>query len=288
MLSIKPKTLSLSIALTLGAISGIASADSANGILTMNLDAAALATLNGGMNADGGRYIYVEEFFNQSYNTVPALFGAGAPDPTPGTGMVSSLGMQFVVNPSSIAQLAGQRLHQATTFNYTGTPTVGTGQIGLSGAIRIKDITGGTTIMQELSLYYDANRINAGGFGGSGWTLKTTIPGFGDSILFDLKNVTTSTVGGNLALTGDLIFGNGIWGQLYALNSAAQAQIVGNVNLQPVAAPTPTPTPPPGPGVNGTTGAQSIPTLSEWGMIILSGLLVAFGARRSQKIIDKK
>jgi hypothetical protein len=44
-------------------------------------------------------------------------------------------------------------------------------------------------------------------------------------------------------------------------------------------------TDPGGPGVPATAAAvASIPTLSEWGMIVMSGLLMLFGMARLRKI----
>lgn len=42
--------------------------NTATGILTMNLNQVTLATLNGGNNAEGKRFLFVEDFFDQRYN----------------------------------------------------------------------------------------------------------------------------------------------------------------------------------------------------------------------------
>ncbi|NOT86342.1 MAG: fibronectin type III domain-containing protein [Methylococcaceae bacterium] len=215
--------------------SWLANADTATGIMTVDMNATALANLQG--VAGLGRYMYLEDFLNQTYNNIPIT--ATTPDPTPGTAEVPALGLQFVVNAPTITSPIPQRLNQPTTLNYTGDPTAGTGQVGFSGALRLlSDFSTGYLQMVEWSMYYDAARVNVGGFGESGWIIKANEPAFpfglGSHTLFALKNVTTATVNGALSLSGDLIFGIEDWSTLLlGLNATDAGTVVGHVNLQP-------------------------------------------------------
>jgi len=219
---LQPK-ISASFALTCILLSSAASADTATGILTINLDANTLATMDGGANTVGHRTLYVDQFYNQSFNN-QAITGADTPSGT----SASATDMQFVVNGASITSTAGSgRLLQPTSFEYSGDPTTGTGQIGLSGALTVSsDNWSGYLLMSELSLKYSSGE----------WVLYTNQPIFGTVALFDLSNVTTSTnSAGLLSLSGSLVF-DPAWGGFMGVDSTT---VVGNVNLAPAAVPVP-------------------------------------------------
>jgi hypothetical protein len=215
--------LSVSFALIGMLLSSAASASTASGTLAMNLDANALASFNGGANTVGSRYLYVDEFYNQSFNNV-AITSANSLS----GGLASSTDLDFTVNGSSITSTPGTgRLLQATSLNYGSDPTTGTGQIGLSGAITVSsDIFSGYLLFSELSLKYTNGE----------WVLSTNQPIFGTQALFDLTNVLTSTnSAGLLSLTGNLVF-DPAWGSFIGVNSST---VVGNVSLAPAAVPVP-------------------------------------------------
>ncbi|NOT86341.1 MAG: fibronectin type III domain-containing protein [Methylococcaceae bacterium] len=242
--------------LSLLAAPWVANAETANGIMTVDINAAMLAGL--GNTVSPSRYLYLEDFINETYNNAP-ITSTGAvpsliltPNPTALYNEVPALGLKFPVNSATIAPSTATstippfnivRILQATTLNYTGSPTSGTGKVGFSGALRLKsDVFTGWLKMPEWSLYYDAARVNIGGFGESGWIIKAneagSPDGFGPHTIFALKNVTTSSVNGALNLSGDLIFGIEDWGSSLFFNLSAidAAKIIGHVNLVPVPA----------------------------------------------------
>lgn len=209
----------------------LATAHGASGAMTLNLDENALAKLNGGSNTLGKRFMYLEEYLDQTYNNV--LIDGATPDPTPGTNPIPAKGLQFVVNGASIASPNPTlRTNVATNFSFNDDPTKATGQVGFSGAIRFRsDSWKGILSMSELSLHYEASRAAAGG---TGWVIKTNQPFFGSNGLFDLTNVTTYVINGALGLTANVAFALE-WSVVMAI---LPGDIVGNVCLQPAAAST--------------------------------------------------
>ena len=103
--------------------------------------------------------------------------------------------------PTPPAGLPG-RFPKASTFDYTGDPTTGTGVIGLAGAHVADGSFNGELIFGDYDLRYDASRVgNAAG--GSGWFLTNNISFSSES--WDLTNVATTIIdGNNFSLSGDV------------------------------------------------------------------------------------
>ena len=201
--------LSASFAVISILLSSAATANSASGTLTMNLDANALASFNGGANSVGSRYLYVE-----SYNNATAT---------------SSTGLAFTVNGSSNTSIPFDSFFQTTNLNYGSDPTTGTGQIGLSGVVAVQsDFFSGYLQFSDLSLSYSTSDGQ--------WEIATHEAGFGTDKLFDLYNVVTSTnSAGLLSLTGNLVF-DPQWASFLNVDSTTT---VGSVSLAPAAVPVP-------------------------------------------------
>ncbi len=190
-------------------LSSAASANTASGMLTLNLDANALASFNGGSNSVGSRYLYVESYNNAA--------------------VTSPTDLVFTVNGSSNTSSPYDSLFQTTTLNYGSNPTTGTGQIGLSGAVTVQsDFFSGYLQFSDLSLNYSQTDGQ--------WEISTHELGFGTDILFDLYDVATSTnSAGLLSLTGDLVF-DPQWASFLNVDSTTT---VGSVSLAPAAVPVP-------------------------------------------------
>lgn len=75
--------------------------------------------------------------------------------------------MRFIINDETIsaAPANASRLLQNTTFSYTDDHTKGTGQIGLSGALRLRGAFPGILVSKELTLSIDATKVNLGSMG---------------------------------------------------------------------------------------------------------------------------
>lgn len=257
---LKTLKLSLSLAINIGLFTPASVwANGANGVMVFNLDQNALATLLGGKNQAGSRYMYVEEVFDASYNNV-AIKGDN-PNPTPGIDPIVSDNIRFTVNGTTItpAPEDSGRFLQANTFNYTDDPTKGTGEIAFSGAIRYhSDVWPGTLLMREMTLSYEAGRVNKEKLGESGWVIKAHEPYFGTTTIFDLTDVKTSTVNGALKLSGN-VFMTDTWAALLAIPPGIK---VGEVRLIPAGDNNPTPVPVPNLAVatyNDSTKVVNIP-----------------------------
>lgn len=229
--TLTPLKLSLALAVHLGLFApSLVLANGANGEMVFNLDQNALATLLGGKNQPGSRYMYVEDVFDETYNNV--LIKGDNPNPTPGIDPIPSDNIRFKVNGATItpAPEASGRYLQVTNFNYTDDPTKGTGEIAFSGAIRYhSDVWPGTLLMREMTLSYDPTRINKEKKGESGWIIQAHEPIFGTTTVFDLTDVTTATVNGALKLSGSL-FITDTWAALLMIEPGIK---VGEVNLIP-------------------------------------------------------
>ncbi|NOT85092.1 MAG: hypothetical protein HOP02_10045 [Methylococcaceae bacterium] len=224
-------------------VPALANANSANGHFILKFDQTTLMKMNGGSTEIGQRWWWVEDFLDQSFNNV-AIDG-GEPNPTPGLEALPNaiVEMDFAVNAPDIpaAPAEASRQLQPTSFNYTDDPTKGTGKIGLSGAFRMRsDSRKGYLLPKDLSLAFYPERVGKGGssiyeeinpeaHGESGWAIMTNEYYFNTRGLFDLVNVTTSTVNGALSLTGDLIWA-AEWGSFMLLDRDVK---VGTVTLIP-------------------------------------------------------
>lgn len=119
------------------------------------------------------------------------------------------------------------RTVQATTMNSSDTST---GQIGLSGGLRMRD-SGLSTYLAPYDFSLSKDVIGD-------WFIKTTDTGFGTVNLFKLGGVSESLdTNGNLLLSGDLYWATGFG---YAsLIGADTSTVLGNFELAPSAVPVP-------------------------------------------------
>ena len=174
----------------------------------------------------------VTRFYDASYNTSKI----STIDAAAGTDVVTNLVLPVNSNTSTITYATENRTVQATTMDTSDTAT---GQIGLSGALKINH-----PLLGGLQPYdFDLEKINGI------WNLVTYSSGFGHNTFLQLTNVNEAFNGvGELTLSGDLIFGNGTnahanpvgtWGQFiegYSQPIAANT-VVGTFNLAPVPVP---------------------------------------------------
>jgi hypothetical protein len=170
-----------------------------SGGATIDYDAAAWATLAGGLNADPYKALVLNEFFDQAGVTART-----------GTQILtdemvlspSSTGLFHGLNGSTIVNLAG-RTNQATTFSYEASDlTAHTGVIGLGGITRwdVNPLLGGGVLgFGDFTLEHHADRLSDSR---SGWALTVHMPG--GATAFDLLNVTTSATDYSLSISGDL------------------------------------------------------------------------------------
>ncbi len=211
---------------------GAGAATISGGAFTMNLDAAALASFAGGNNTLGSRGRYLEEFLDYSYNE-QAVTGT-SPDPHPGTGgaadsyvgsIPSTTGLQFVVNGYDPVNSVSGRYLQSSSLDFTGSPSSGTGQIGLSGLLRFRT---------DQATWY----LTSGDFSlkhnGSDWTLHGH-SAFGESNFANLVNVTSSVTGNLWTMSGDLTVGNS-WASFFGTTTGAP---LGTFSFQTTVVPVP-------------------------------------------------
>ena len=224
----EPKNRSLSVAVALVSALLIAmpiqAATVNGGVLTINLNRDALIA---GTDLDNfpdtptesfpiccRPSIYVEEFWDASHardtfdqlreNNTPDLYDLVSDE-------ISALGLQFGVNGAAILPNVTGRKLKATTFNFDPDNLFGTasGHIGLNGVIRFRvDVAPpqNRIILGDLTLNYDPDMANATP-GRSGWVLTNHI--VFDAGAFELFDVTTSLIGNNLTISGNLGFGDG-------------------------------------------------------------------------------
>ncbi len=96
-----------------------------------------------------------------------------------------------------------ERVPQASTFDYTGDPSTGTGIIGLAGIHMIGGAFAGSLSFGDYHLSYDETRVNNGA-NGSGWVLTNNVSF--PAPTFDLTNVTTTIIDDtNFSLSGDVV-----------------------------------------------------------------------------------
>lgn len=200
-----------------GAFSAGARADSITaGVLTMDLDAAAFASLGGGAPIPGFELLVLDEHFDQAEAAVRdrnAIL-TDEIDASP-----STANLAYGVNGASVTNLTG-RNSQPTSFSFDPSDVIGTasGAIGLGGVDRWQVnplVGGGSLILGDLTLSYDASRV-AGSI--SGWVLTNHF----DLIVapaYDLANVTLTAGPGYLSLSGDVLISPEF--ALFLLNSPA-------------------------------------------------------------------
>jgi hypothetical protein len=172
-----------------------------SGGATIDYDAAAWATLAGGLNEPGFEALVLNEYFDQAGVTsrtgTQLLFDEVVANP-------STLGLYHELNGPSVVNLA-VRNNQPTTFSYLpGSLMSHTGVIGLGGVSRwdVNPILGGGVLgFGDFTLQYDPARLM---LGGSGWSLRVFLAGGGGNAAFDLQNVVTNASSTSLAISGDL------------------------------------------------------------------------------------
>jgi len=217
----------LSIAM-LGGFLAPASAEAAlvTGSVGISIDNAALAAVTGGWRIDS--------FFDASYNQI-----AITADTVGGVASAIDMTLPINTNLTTTSYAAVNRTLQATTMEVGNTAS---GQIGLSGGTRMS-VPG--TSSGSLTPY-DFRLQKIGGV----WNLVTYDQFFSGTTFLQLTNASeTVNAGGELTLSGDLIFGNGsnkypspfglTWGSF--LGISATDAVVGSLSMNlPAAVPVPT------------------------------------------------
>lgn len=171
-----------------------------SGQATIDFHQSAWDSLAGGASVPGFEALTLDETFDQE----AAASRTGAQ--ILADELVASpayTGLTYALNGAQVSNLAG-RTAQPTTFQFSpDNLTAHTGAIGLGGVSRWAVnplLGGGKLVFGDFTLAYDASRQLVGG---SGWNLMGNIAPAGT--LFDLVNVTTSTAGNTLSISGDLV-----------------------------------------------------------------------------------
>ena len=171
-----------------------------NGEAKIDFQKAAWDTLAGGASAPGFEALTLDETFDQaaaaSRTGAQILSDEIVASP-------SYVGLKYAMNGAQVTNLEG-RTAQPTDFQFSpDNLTAHTGDIGLGGISRwtVNPLLGGGKLaFGDFTLRYDAARVAVGG---SGWHLVGNIAPAGT--LFDLVNVSTSTAGNSLSISGDLV-----------------------------------------------------------------------------------
>ncbi len=230
-------------ALSCAASGAILPNTTANGTASMLIDRAAWATVApsaeyydisfnplgiSGPTADaaGQRWMFADRFEGTTWVAAayPAdyLTGPTAPLSQPAGGFA------MPVNTYGANSFAAN--HKVTDYNSTTNPN---GWIGLGGSFRAtSDFNGpGSSVWWEhLAIRQDP--------ADSVWKIFAT-SGPGQGSLFELRNVTASTVAGNLHLSADYVFGNTDWLQFFqGFNGVLDTEkVLGHIEIVPVPAP---------------------------------------------------
>lgn len=223
---------SLTLSMSANAIVLVENKKISGGTITINYDANALASFAGGSNTVGNRYIYIDEFFDASFNN--QVIGA-ATAPILDAVAIDSTALVHDINAQGTTS-NGVRALKDTTLNFIGTPSDGSasGQIGLSGSTRISSdivpgLAGASLLWDDLGMEYT----------GGAWSFFTddtaVFGGFGKNTLFDVDNVVETVTENNILITGDLKFGLQ-WG---AFLGGLQGQDVGSFTLETTIVPLP-------------------------------------------------
>jgi len=194
-----------------------ASASLVSGNATITIDNAAFTAAN-----DYGNYIETHWGASDNQLAIDASTTGGTTLSTTG-----STAMEFAVNTNTTTNIynsagAYGRTEQATTMDVSDTST---GQIGLSGAMRING-PGGLLTPYDFSLTKTAGGV---------WNIATYDNAFGYNDFLTLTSISESVNGeGELLLSGDLSI-TGLWAGMLA----ADTSVVGSFNLAPSAVPVP-------------------------------------------------
>jgi hypothetical protein len=215
----------------------------ANGVVYLTYDRAAWATLapsaeytdihsnplgitNSTADVDGRRWMFPDRL--EGTNWVSAPYPSAYLTPIPDYPLAQPSG-GFVLPVNSYGSNSFAANHQITSYNSTSNTN---GYIGLGGSFRsTSDFNepGASVWWEHLALAQDP----ADGI----WKLYAT-SGPGQGSLFELRNVTTETINGNLHLSGDYVFGNTGWLQFFQdYNGHLDTNtILGHVELVPAGA----------------------------------------------------
>jgi hypothetical protein len=175
----------------------------------------------------GQRWMFPDRFEGTSWVAAAYptdfLTGPTAPLTQPGGGFA------LAVNTYDVNSFALH--HKITDYNSTTNPN---GFIGLGGSLRTTsdfNEPGASVWWQHLALRQDETD--------SIWKIFATF-GAGQGSVFELTNVTTETINGNLHLSADYVFGNSDWYQFFQGSSGAtisQTAVLGHIELAPVPEP---------------------------------------------------
>ncbi len=202
--------------------SAAANAALVTGTATLSLDNGAISLSN-----PGGWY--VERHWGSADNELGVDGDTAGGTALPVNGNAELL---FPVNsnPSTIAYPAAGasgRTLQATTMDAND---IGNGQIGLSGALRMRD-PGQSSYLAP----YDFSLVKAN----ANWFIRSFDSAFSYVNIFQLANVAESVdANGQLLLNGDLLWAGGgfTWASLLGADTAA---VIGHFSLAPSAVPLP-------------------------------------------------
>lgn len=254
----KLKTLKLACALAAccAALSGHALAavlpnTTANGVAYMTIDRGAWSTIapseaytniSGvptgvtGPTADatGQRWMFADRFEGKAWKgaayPTDYLTGATAPLTQPANGFALEVNQY---NSTAAAANGFHANYKLTDYNSTSKPN---GFIGLGGSFRATsdfNEPGASVWWQYLAIQQDATD--------STWKIVST-RGAGAGSVFELTNVTTETIDGNLHLSADYVFGNSDWYQFFQSSTAAvisPTTVLGHIEIVPSAVPEP-------------------------------------------------
>jgi hypothetical protein len=179
-------------------------------------------------NAAGQRWMFADRFEGTGW--VAAAYPSDYL-----TGPTSPLaqpvgGFAMPVNTYGVNSFAAN--HKITSYNSTTNPN---GHIGLGGSFRATsdfNEPGASVWWEHLALRQDPSD--------SIWKIYAT-SGPGQGSIFELINVTTETIDGNLHLSGDYVFGNTDWLQFFQdVNGHLDTgKILGHIELVPATVPAP-------------------------------------------------
>lgn len=217
----------------------------ANGVAYLTYDRAAWATIapfaaytdisgnptglsGSSADASGQRWMYPDRFEGTSWVSAsyPSAYLTGPTAP-----LVQPVGgFALPVNTYGVNSFAAN--HKITSYNSSSAPN---GYIGLGGSLRATsdfNEPGASIWWEHLALMQDSTD--------SIWKLYAT-SGPGQGSIFELVNVTTETINGNLHLSADYVFGNTDW--LQFLNGSNgdinTSTVMGHIELVPAVVPEP-------------------------------------------------
>ena len=179
-------------------------------------------------DVNGQRWMFPDRFEGTSWVAAayPSSFLTGPTAPL----TQPSGGFALAINTYDVNSFALH--HKITDYNSTTNPN---GFIGLGGSFRATsdfNQPGASVWWQHLAIRQDETD--------SLWKIFATF-GAGQGSVFELTNVTTETINGNLHLSADYIFGNTDWYQFFQSSTGAtisQTAVLGHVEIVPVPEPT--------------------------------------------------